>query len=58
MTDDCNLTLHTRNESLADATYSRIVEHPAIMDALPADLEDTMSPLWSACRKSGEMSDW
>ena len=40
MADDRNLTTHTYNESLADAIYSRIPEHAAIMDAWLAAMED------------------
>ena len=40
MADDRNLTVHTYNESLADAIYSRIAEHSAIMDVWLAAMED------------------
>jgi nucleotidyltransferase substrate binding protein (TIGR01987 family) len=40
MADDRNLTVHTYNEFLADAIYSRIAGHAVIMEAWLAATED------------------
>ncbi len=39
MADDRNLTVHTYNESLAEAIYSRLPEYASLMEQWPHSLE-------------------
>lgn len=40
MADDCNLTVHTYNESLAEQIYSRIPDHSLVMQAWLSAMEE------------------